>query len=158
LLVAAMKLTTFTDYSLRVLMHLATQPDRRATVADIAQAFGVKENHLTKVVHFLGRQGWPANVRGRGGGLGLAVAPWDIAIGQLMRETEGESMPAECFDDDAGHCAITHVCLLRGVLREAVDAFYGALDRYTLADLVQNRSALSKVLFMRPAGERPASR
>src|SRR5690606_38287290 len=67
----AMKLTTFTDYSLRVLIYLAAQPGRRATISEVASAYGVSENHLVKVVHFLGRQGWLRNVRGKGGGLEL---------------------------------------------------------------------------------------
>jgi Rrf2 family nitric oxide-sensitive transcriptional repressor len=100
-----MKLTSFTDYSLRVLMYLAVQPERRATVAEIAQAFGVSENHLTKVVHGLGRQGWIETSRGRGGGMLLAKAPQDIRIGEVVRDTEGAAVPAECFSSD-GRCVI----------------------------------------------------
>jgi Rrf2 family nitric oxide-sensitive transcriptional repressor len=146
-----MKLTSFTDYSLRVLIYLAAEPGRRATVAEIASVFEVSENHLTKVVHFLGKNGWLANVRGKGGGLGLALEPQQIVIGQVVRHTEGADMPAECFGDAQGRCRIERICHLRGVLQEAVDAFYAVLDHYTLADLAQNRAALSRVLFMQPA-------
>lgn len=146
-----MKLTSFTDYSLRVLIYLAAQPGRRATIAEIAATFEVSENHLTKVVHFLGKNGWLANVRGKGGGLGLAQEPQDIVIGQVVRQTEGADMPAECFGDAQGRCRIERICHLRGVLQEAVEAFYAVLDNYTLADLAHNRVALSRVLFMQPA-------
>lgn len=142
-----MKLTAFTDYSLRVLIYLAAEPGRRATIAQIATAFGVSENHLTKVVHFLGRQGWLANVRGKGGGLGLAMPPQDIVIGEVVRATEGAAMPAECFGDTADCCSIARICRLRSVLADAVDAFYAVLDRTTLADLVHNRASLATVLF-----------
>lgn len=145
-----MKLTSFTDYSLRVLIYLAAEPARRATIAEVAASFGVSENHLTKVVHFLGKQGWLSNVRGKGGGMSLAMAAQHIVVGRVVRATEGAAMPAECFGDDPDHCSIARVCRLRGVLKEAVDAFYAALDRYTLADLAQNRSALVKVLNIRP--------
>jgi Rrf2 family transcriptional regulator, nitric oxide-sensitive transcriptional repressor len=145
-----MKLTTFTDYSLRVLIYLAAEPERRATIAEIAATFGVSEHHLTKVVHFLGKQGWLANVRGKGGGLGLAAAPRSIVIGQVVRATEGEAMPAECFGDAPDTCSIARICRLRGVLRQAVDAFHAVLDQVTLADLVENRSSLAKVLFIQP--------
>jgi len=145
-----MKLTSFTDYSLRVLIYLAADPGRRATIAEIATAFGVSENHLTKVVHFLGKQGWLANVRGKGGGLGLAQPPQSIVIGQVVRATEGAAMPAECFGNEPDKCSIARICRLRGVLREAVEAFHAVLDGYTLADLVQNRSSLARVLFVQP--------
>ncbi|HVO87238.1 MAG TPA: Rrf2 family transcriptional regulator [Casimicrobiaceae bacterium] len=142
-----MRLTTFTDYSLRVLIYLAAQPDGRATIGEIAGVFAVSENHLTKVVHFLGKAGFLANVRGRGGGLHLAKPARDINIGAVVRQTEGAAIPAECFDPASNHCAITRMCRLRGVLKEAVDAFYGVLGRYTLDDLVHNRRALARVLF-----------
>jgi Rrf2 family nitric oxide-sensitive transcriptional repressor len=149
-----MKLTSFTDYSLRVLIYLAADPDRRATIAEIATAFAVSENHLTKVVHFLGKEGWLLTVRGKGGGMGLAQAAEDIGVGQVVRATEGEAMPAECFGEHPDNCAIARVCRLRSVLDEAVEAFYAVLDRYTLADLVHNRSSLSKVLQIRPITRR----
>ncbi len=146
-----MKLTSFTDYSLRVLIYLAAQPGRRATIAEIAATFEVSENHLTKVVHLLGKNGWLANVRGKGGGLGLALEPQQIVIGQVVRCTEGADMPAECFGDALTRCRIERICHLRGVLQEAVEAFYAVLDNYTLADLAHNRAALSRVLFIQPA-------
>lgn len=145
-----MKLTSFTDYSLRVLIYLAAEPARRATIAEVATAFAVSENHLTKVVHFLGKQGWLANVRGKGGGMGLAMPAQHIVVGRVVRATEGAAMPAECFGEHPGTCTIARICRLRGVLREAVDGFYAVLDRYTLADLVQERSALAKVLHIQP--------
>lgn len=142
-----MKLTAFTDYSLRVLIYLAAQPGRRATIAEIAASFDVSEHHLTKVVHFLGKNGWLATARGKGGGLGLAQNPAAISVGAVVRQTEGAAMPAECFGMEGGHCAIARICRLRGALAEAVDAFHAVLDRYTLADLTPNGPALAQVLF-----------
>src|SRR4051812_16345937 len=142
-----MKLTAFTDYSLRVLIYLAAQPEQRATIAGIAAAFDISDHHLTKVVHFLGKNGWLANVRGKGGGMELAMPPELINVGKVIRQTEGGAIPAECFSPEGGHCSIAGICELRGVLGEAVGAFYGVLDRYTLTDLVRNRPSLAKVLF-----------
>ncbi|WP_332746179.1 Rrf2 family transcriptional regulator [Hydrogenophaga sp.] len=153
-----MKLTAFTDYSLRVLIYLAAQPQQRATIAEIATAFDVSENHLTKVVHCLGKNGWLANVRGKGGGLELAMPPELIGVGAVVRQTEGVAVVAECFSDKGNHCSITRVCRLRGVLGEAVEAFHAVLDRYTLADLVQNRQSLAKVLFIDRAAPAPVAK
>ena len=144
-----MRLTTFSDYSLRVLMYLATDPDRRATIAEIAKAFDVSENHLMKVAHFLGKAGWLHNLRGKGGGLELARAPEDIRIGAVIRACESQ-LPAECFDRTTNRCVITGACKLRHVLQEASDTFYDVLDRYTLEDIAGNRRVLAKIL-MRPA-------
>ena len=151
-----MRLTTFTDYSLRVLMFLAADPERRATIAEIARTFEISENHLMKVVHLLGKAGLLANVRGKGGGLQLAKAPNAINIGKVVRTTEGRPMPAECFDRERNRCVITPVCKLRHALDEAVKAFYAVLDQYTLEDLVRNRHAVAKVLFIDAARARVA--
>jgi Rrf2 family nitric oxide-sensitive transcriptional repressor len=148
-----MKLTSFTDYSLRVLIYLASEPGRRATIAEIATAFAVSENHLTKVVHFLGQAGWVVTVRGKGGGLGLAREAGEIVVGDVVRQTEGAAMPAECFDQAGSTCTIARVCRLHGVLGEAADAFHAVLDKYTLEDLVHNRATLSRMLFI--GRERP---
>ena len=145
-----MKLTAFTDYSLRVLIYLATEPGERATIAQIARASGISEHHLVKVVHFLGQQGWLNNTRGKGGGMELALPPGRIVLGQVVRATEGEAVVAECFADTGGDCCLAPNCRLRGVLREAVTAFEAVLDRYTLADLVSNRHQLAQVLFFDP--------
>ncbi|MFD0669426.1 RrF2 family transcriptional regulator [Ramlibacter sp. MAHUQ-53] len=144
-----MKLSAFTDYSLRVLIYLAAQPGQRATIARIAQAFDVSENHLVKVVHFLGRQGWLATVRGKGGGIELGLAPGEIGVGAVVRATEGGDEVAECFGEEL-RCAIEPACRLRGVLREALEAFYAVLDRYTLADLARNRHQIARILFIEP--------
>ena len=143
-----MRLSTFTDYSLRLLMYLAVEPQRRATIAEVAAAFGISQNHLTKVAHGLGRHGWLANVRGHGGGLALALAPRQIVVGEVVRHTENSALPATCFADADSACAIGTACRLRGVLDEALQAFYGVLDRYTLADLAADPQALAQLLFI----------
>ena len=141
-----MRLTVFTDYSLRVLIYLAIRPDRRSTIAEIATAFGVSESHLMKVVHFLGKHGFLANVRGKGGGLMLARPPEAINVGAVVRLTEADSLAAECFDRENNTCVITPACQLRKVLSEAIDALYAVLARYTLTHLVCQRRSLSRLL------------
>ena len=151
-----MRLTTFTDYGLRVLMYTASAPAGRATIADIATAFGISQNHLMKVVHHLGRAGMLANARGRNGGVRLAREPSAISLGEVVRSTERD-VAAECFDG-AGDCALKGACPMEHTLREAVDAFYAVLDRYTLADLVVNRPALLELLRRPPrSGDRIAT-
>ncbi len=151
-----MRLTTFTDYSLRVLMYVAAHPEGRATIAEIARAYGISEHHLTKVVHFLGREGYLENLRGRGGGLRLARTPEAINVGDVVKLTEGGDVPAECFERDTNCCAITADCKLKFALSDAVEAFYATLRRFTLEDVVKNRKALGRVLFASPPARKTA--
>ena len=130
-----MKLSTFSDYSLRVLMYLAAAPEGKATIGEIAGAFGISEHHLVKVVQRLGAEGLLLNTRGRGGGVRLARAPGEINLGRVLRMTEGGDRPAECFDRRTNTCLLAGRCRLEAALREAVASFYESLERRTLADL-----------------------
>ena len=145
-----MRLTTFTDYSLRVLIFVASAPEGRATIAEVARAFEISEHHLVKVVHLLGREGFLVNTRGRGGGLKLAQPARAINVGKVVRAAENGDLPAECFDRETNTCAITRVCRLKGVLGRALDAFYEVLDGCNLEDLVANRTQLASVLHLHP--------
>jgi Rrf2 family nitric oxide-sensitive transcriptional repressor len=151
-----LRLTTFTDYALRVLIYLGAQPERRATVAEVANAFGISQSHVSKVAHFLGAAGWLQNTRGHHGGMRLAVPASQVNIGEVVRLAEGADVPAECFEKaKAGECRIVGGCRLKGVLAEAVQAFHASLGKHTLEDLVEPREALVRLLF-NPAGHRGA--
>lgn len=136
-----MQLTRYSDYSLRVLIYLAVDPDRLATIDEIARSYGISRAHLMKVVHQLGLRGFIETVRGRGGGLRLARPADEIGVGEVVRATEENLALVECMDSraSASECAIESACGLRPVLREALAAFLGVLDRHTLADLVARR-------------------
>ncbi|HEX5286939.1 MAG TPA: Rrf2 family transcriptional regulator, partial [Polaromonas sp.] len=99
-----MRLTTYTDYALRTLMHLAANRDRLVTIQDIADAHGIAKNHLTKVVHQLGLLGVIETVRGRNGGIHLGAEPAQINIGAVVRSTEPDFFMAECFDKNKNEC------------------------------------------------------
>ena len=152
-----MKFTTFTDYALRVLVYLAAAPERRATIAEICAAYGIKANHLTKVVHHLGRRGWVATTRGNGGGLTLARPASEIRVGDVVRDSEGQAKPAECFAAEESSCAIARCCRLKGVLGEAAEAFHTVLDHYTLADITSNARELASILHFHPPSPRAAA-
>ena len=140
-----MKLTSFSDYTLRVLMFLAMDRSRLATIPEIAAAYGISENHLMKVVHQLARSGVIESVRGKGGGIRLARDPENIRLGQIVRTSEGGGPIVECLSDDPGACRIAPVCQLTAVLVRAFDALYASLDEYTLADLVRRLGRVYEV-------------
>ncbi len=141
-----MRLTTFSDYSLRVLIYLGVHDDEITTVGQIAQAYGISSNHLMKVVHHLAQGGYIETARGKGGGMRLGLAPDKINIGELVRGTEDNRKLVECFDRDRSDCRIESACVLRGVLGKALDAFYSSLDAYTLADLIAPKPRLANML------------
>lgn len=141
-----MRLTTFTDYTFRVLMYLALEPKRLATIPEIAAAYGISENHLMKVVHQLGQTGVVESIRGKGGGVRLARDPQEIRLGQIVRASEGSNAVVECFSPDSNTCRIAPACRLTNILVEAFDALYESLDAYSLADLVANPKVLRRVL------------
>ncbi len=141
-----MRLTRYTDYSLRVLIYLGLQPGRLSSIREIADAYGISESHLMKVIQALGQSGYVATLRGRGGGLKLAKSPHEINVGDVVRNTEDDVALVECFAED-GACRIAGPCRLRHLLKEALEAFFAVLDRYTLADLLQpNRNMLKASL------------
>ena len=144
-----MRLTTFTDYTLRVLMYLAIEPGRMATIPEMAGAYGISENHLMKVVHRLARCGLVESVRGKGGGVRLTQSAADIHLGQVIRASEGDAVVVECFSAENNTCRITPVCRLSKILADTFEGFYQALDTYTLADLVTDRHELGQLLTIK---------
>ena len=137
-----MRLTVYSDYSLRVLMYVAAKPDGLSTIREIADAYGISRNHLMKVVFELGRYGLLENLRGRSGGIRLARPADKIRIGEVVRFTESENALVECFGP-GNACAITTACRLKGALNQALEAFLAVLDRYTLQDLVRGNRPLA---------------
>lgn len=143
-----MKLTLFTDYALRTLVYLGSQPERLCSIAEIAQGYGVSQNHLMKVVNQLARLGYVQSVRGRSGGIRLGRPAVEIGIGAVVRDTEDGFELVDCDS-----CAGTRSCGVNGVLNEALAAFLTVLDRYTLADMIAPKQELRDMLLgdVRPA-------
>lgn len=141
-----MRLTMHTDYALRLLMHLALAPERLVTIAEVAEAYAISRNHLVKVAHELGKQGFVETTRGRGGGLRLACSPGEIAIGDVVRAMEEDFRIVECFERKSNTCCIAPACGLKHLLNDALNAWLAVLDKATLADLVTRPAPLRRLL------------
>jgi Rrf2 family transcriptional regulator, nitric oxide-sensitive transcriptional repressor len=141
-----MRLTTFTDYSLRVLIYLAVKNDEHPTIREISESFGISRNHLMKVVQQLSQKGYLIALRGKNGGLRLNMPPADIGIGVLIRDMENDLELAECFGKN-NQCIIVPACELQAVFTEALQAFFKALDAYNLEDILRGsrRAELVKI-------------
>jgi Rrf2 family nitric oxide-sensitive transcriptional repressor len=149
-------LTVYTDYALRLLMYLALKDDGLATIAEVAEGYGISKNHLMKVAHQLGVAGYVATVRGRGGGLQLARPVEAIGLGEIVRHTEPDMALVPCFKPVGASCTIWRSCVLRGALEKARFAFLEVLDGYTLRDLVRPRAPLRALLSIAPVNRTPA--
>lgn len=150
---APMRLTLQTDYALRMLMYLAINRGRSCRVTDVATDYGISRNHLLKVALKLGRLGYVNTLRGRTGGVALAAPPEKIRLGDVVRQMEDDFALTECMRGDGGLCAISPACRLKGVVGEAMEAFLGVFDSFTLADIVRNRPELAELLGASGQGE-----
>lgn len=141
-----MRLSAYSDYALRVLIQTAVRRPNRVTVDEVAQTFGISRNHLIKLVHDLGRNGFLQTHRGVGGGFTLSRAPEDIRIGDVVRLCEESDTVIDCIEKPGLVCRLFPACRLKGALDEAAAAFFAVLDRYTLADLVKGSSKIRAAL------------
>jgi len=148
------RLTLHTDFALRVLIQAGLNDGKLTRINDIAQTFGISKAHLMKVVNDLGQKGYLDTVRGRNGGIRLMREPRHINIGQVVRDTENHLDLIGCLER-GGYCCIERVCILRGALRDASNAFLAVLDTYTLADLIKPKEQLSSLLFDRHVSLQP---
>lgn len=130
-----MRLSEYTDYTLRVLMYCSRHRERLVTISELAEQHGLSKGHLMKVVNDLARQGVIETSRGRGGGLRLSQEPERIRIGDVVRASETDFRLVECFDAALNTCTLTPDCRLKHLFDDALRAYFRALDGATLADL-----------------------
>jgi len=147
-----MRLTQWTDYSLRMLMYCAACEGREhpPTVSEIAEAHGISRSHLTKIAMILAASGWIATTRGRGGGLRLLKPAGELTLGEVIRQTETDMTLVECFDRKTNTCRLDGYCRLKDSLHKAMQGFFDVLDGITLADLLAPKAAGKG-----PAGQLP---
>ncbi len=153
--ISLMRLTDYTDYSLRVMLFLAVRGEGLSTIQEISDAYGISKNHLMKVVQRLGELGWVETVRGRNGGLRMNPASASLTVGEVVRASESDFALVGCFGGEGeaiAHrpCVIEPHCRLKGVLAAARDAFFAELDRHTIADLSRQGAQLAAALGIVP--------
>ena len=139
-----MQLTRHTDYALRTLIQVALMPEgQKLSVAEITRTYDLSRSHVMKIVQKLGHHGFLKNSRGKGGGIELGMNPESINIGSVVRLMEHSLKIIDC---DSPDCRLQPACQLKGVLAEAMNAFFGVLEQYSLSDLLENRHELIQLL------------
>lgn len=145
-----MRLTTLTDYSMRLLMYLGRHPERLCTISEIARAYDISEPHLMKITHRLAQQGWIETVRGKNGGMRLAYEPAEINLGEVLRDTENDLDLVECLGS-GNTCSLSGRCRLTAIIDGALQQFLQHLHRYTLADILPEED---REVFRQQANQR----
>ena len=141
-----MRLSVFTDYSLRVLIQAAIRHPNKVTIDEVANAYGISRNHLIKVINELGRAGFLVTQRGRSGGFTLARPADRIFVSDVVKFGEEGQPLVECFDPERNKCVITPACKMKGMIAEAKRAFFDVLAKYTIADVCAKPEALLRHL------------
>lgn len=152
-----MRLTRQTNYAFRALMYCAANDTTLSRVSTIAKAYGISEAFLFKIVVPLSDAGLLQTIRGRNGGVRLAKPASQITLLDVVRVTEDGFVMAECFETDDANCPLIDHCALNRALREALGAFMEVLLGYTIADLIQNRRDLIRLLDISPVDREPAT-
>lgn len=141
-----MRLTTYSNYSMRVLMVAAARSPSLSTIREVANSFHISEAHLVKCVHHLGGWGYLETVRGNKGGFRLARPASEIVVGEVIRHTEDGFQTVECFDPETNTCPLIGRCRLSAAIKRGTAAFLDALDQLTLADVASNGDELLSIL------------
>lgn len=140
-----MQLTQFTDYSLRTLIYIGTN-EQTSTIKDIAAAYSISRNHLIKIIQCLSKIGIIKTLRGKNGGVEMAIAPDEINLKTLILKLEPNFDLVPCFNPNKPACCIAPVCKLKRILHEAQNAFLSVLEQFTLADLMYNPMKLQELI------------
>ncbi|MGV3591922.1 MAG: RrF2 family transcriptional regulator [Gammaproteobacteria bacterium] len=131
-----MRLTSYTDYALRVLLFAGAN-GQIVTISTISETFGISKEHLRKVVHSLAQLGYLNTMQGRNGGITLAKRPEQITIREIVEQFETTTL-VECFDEDTNACQIAGMCGLKHALMNANRSFLETLGEYRLSDFIRN--------------------
>jgi Rrf2 family transcriptional regulator, nitric oxide-sensitive transcriptional repressor len=146
-----MHLTRFSDNALRCLIAIGLEPERAIPVPEIAERMNMSYEHLVKIVQRLTALGYVDTVRGRHGGVRLAIDPATLSLGTLIRQTEDNLALVECFTNEGSGCPIAPACRLATVLDDALEAFLAVLDKKTLADVLKPKRELARLMRPRAA-------
>ncbi len=136
-----MRLTQFTDYSLRVIIYLALHPNERCTIDQLTQAYNISRHHVRSVVHHLAKLGYIESIQGKGGGVVLAIKPEEISVREIVENSEKDFYIVECFNPDGNACPIEPLCALKLALSNASKCFLQTLEEYTIEDLIKNKKS-----------------
>lgn len=132
-----MLLNKATDYGMRVMLELASQPPAtRAVVGEIARRQQISPAFISKVLVRLSQANLVRTYRGATGGAHLARPPEKINLLEVVEAMQGPIVFNAC-NIEYPPCPLKETCPISPIWREAKVSLEGLLRRTTLADLLQ---------------------
>lgn len=130
-----MRLSKFTDYAFRALIYLAKNENRLCTISELSENLQVSEHHMRKIVHQLSKKNFIDSLKGREGGIRLALNPSDTNLGDVVRETENLNL-VECFKSKDSCPYSCDNCMLKKIAKNSLNSFISEFSMYSLQDIV----------------------
>jgi Rrf2 family protein len=150
-----MQITRATDYAVRVTVHLATRPaGQKVPLGELAEATGVRDNFLSKILQRLVRNGVVTSHRGTGGGFLLNVAAKDLTLLQVVEAIEGKIELNICLSEWQ-RCPLQAQCAVHPVWQKAQLAIAKELAAVTIAELATQTTEKSRAFLSGEQRESP---
>lgn len=146
-----MRVTTWTEYSLIISIHLAKRgrtgsgPVAARELADIER---LPADYVEQILLRLRRAGLVQSVRGAKGGYFLAKDPSAVSVRDVMAASEHQTFEINCSNHpvDADRCNSGTTCSIRPVwyaLQQRVDELLASIS---LADLMRQESEVQELV------------
>ena len=134
-----MKLSTQEEYGLRLLLQMARQEEKSATLSDLSKKEGLSQPNVAKLMRRLRKAGFVRSTRGQAGGYTLARPSVEIRVSEVLNALGGRLYDASFCDRHAGahaSCAHSGDCSIRPVLIQVQIAIDSVLGKLTLGQLL----------------------
>jgi Rrf2 family protein len=144
-----MRVTTWTEYSLIISLHLARRGGTQPVAArDISESERLPGDYVEQILLRLRRAGLVESVRGARGGYRLARDPALISVYDVMQACEHQTFEMNCDTHpvDEERCNPGAQCTIRPVwqaLQQRVDAL---LKSISIADLLKDHAHVQELV------------
>ena len=131
-----LRMSKLADYGTVVMTAMACAPERMQRAGDVANATGLAQPTVSKLLKALARKGLLISLRGAKGGYMLGRAPREISVAQIIEAIEGHIGMTEC-SGSPGLCARESGCSVRANWQKINRAVLSALQQINLEQMTQ---------------------
>jgi Rrf2 family protein len=146
-----MRITTWTEYSLIISLHLARRSKAgQSPIAarDLAENEKLPADYVEQILLRLRRAGIVSSVRGAKGGYYMVKDPVSISMRDIMTASERQTFEMNCESHqvDADRCSPTSSCSIRPVWQALQQRVDDLLAGITLADLMKEEIRVQELV------------